>query len=60
MPDPLQMQPAPRVPDEAEASVIRISIGGRRYEIRTSIEAREITAGPAEVVEIKGPPKRSA
>jgi hypothetical protein len=39
-------------PNYGTSSVFYFSIGGKRYELRTTVEAREITGGPAEVIEI--------
>jgi hypothetical protein len=39
-------------PNQGTSSVLYICIAGKRYEIRTAVEAREIRNGPAEVIEI--------
>jgi hypothetical protein len=37
-------------PNHGASSVFYFCIGGKRYEIRTTVEAREIRNGPAEVI----------
>jgi hypothetical protein len=42
-------------PNHGASSVLYLSIGGKRYEIRTTVETREIRNGPAEVIEMSSP-----
>jgi hypothetical protein len=39
-------------PKHGASSVLYFCIAGKRYEIRTTVEAREIRNGPAEVIEM--------
>jgi len=55
--DPINIDPPPpKPPDDAAASVVIVCIGGRRYELRTEVVAREITRGPADILPFP-PPK---
>jgi hypothetical protein len=48
-----EMKPRPEPPaDETRVTKVVFKIGGRRWEHTHTISTREITAGPAEVIEI--------
>jgi hypothetical protein len=49
------LTPRPDPADEIRVTKVVLSIGGRRYEMTHTIESREITAGPAEVIEMAKP-----
>lgn len=47
----------PAAPDHARKKSIMLRIGGRRFELTHTIETREITRGPADVVEMPAQPE---
>jgi hypothetical protein len=52
MAEPIPISRNSNPPNHGTSSVFYVNIGGKRYEIRTTVEAREITGGPAEVIEM--------
>jgi hypothetical protein len=50
--DPEPLTPRPNQPDHKHAHRIVMTVGGRRFELMHYIESREITRGPAEVIEM--------
>jgi hypothetical protein len=49
------LTPRPDPADEIRVTKVIFSIGRKRYEMTHTIESREITAGPADVIEISKP-----
>jgi hypothetical protein len=52
VPEIVPLTPEPDPPEEHFKSVVRVRIGRQRFELRVAVEAREITRGPAEVIEM--------
>jgi hypothetical protein len=59
MPEPREIPQTPDHPDEGTTSVVVLNMGGKRYEIRTNVEVREVTRGPAEVIQFPASEKGS-
>jgi hypothetical protein len=49
-----ELKPQPDPPVERCAHTVTFRIGGRRYEMTWHSEVREITKGPAKIIEIPG------
>lgn len=49
------LTPRPDPADEVRVTKVILTIGRKRYEMTHTIESREITAGPAEVIAIRRP-----
>ena len=49
-----QLTPQPDPPAEHHPHRIVLAIAGKRYEIKLHTEVREITGGPARVIEMPG------
>ena len=50
-----QLTPNPDPPLERYVRTVTMSVGDRRYEMSWHSEFREITKGPAQVIEMPGP-----
>ncbi len=57
MTDPIPMPVPPDPPDARATHRVVLRVGGKRYEIALSVETREITKGPADVVPFPEPPE---
>lgn len=57
--EPESLTPLPDLPDEHFTSRLQFRIGRKRYELRIAIEAREISTGPAHVIEMRPSAKRA-
>jgi hypothetical protein len=53
-----QLTPQPDPPLERYARTVTLNIGGSRYEMTMYSEFREITKGPAQLIEMPGPSAR--
>jgi hypothetical protein len=51
-PDPQAIRTSKDPADTIRVSKVVLTIGRRRYEMTHTIESREISAGPAEIIEI--------
>jgi hypothetical protein len=51
-----ELSPAPDPPSEHYTQRFIMRIGGKRYELTTRVEMREIAKGPAKVIEMPGRP----
>ena len=58
MAKPVSVPSSSHPPNHGASSVLYVSIAGKRYEIRTTVEAREIRNGPAEVIEMSSREER--
>jgi hypothetical protein len=52
-----ELMPPPEPPAERHTHKIMMNVFGRRFELRSHVEVREITKGPAKVIEM---PRRPA
>lgn len=51
-----ELRPRPDPPAGCHTRKIVLTIGGKRYQLTTCIEVREITRGPAKLIEMPGHP----
>jgi hypothetical protein len=49
-----ELMPRPEPPAERHTHKIMMNVFGRRFELRSHVEVREITKGPAKVIEMPG------
>ena len=47
-----ELMPPPEPPAERHTHKIMMNVFGRRFELRSHVEVREITKGPAKVIEM--------
>jgi hypothetical protein len=47
-----ELMPSPELPAERHTHKIMMNVFGRRFELRSHVEVREITKGPAKVIEM--------
>ena len=53
---PAELTPEPDPPADHYTQRVVMRIGGKRYELTTRVEMREIVKGPAKVIEMPGRP----
>jgi hypothetical protein len=51
-----ELTPLPDAPPERHAHRVILKVSGRRFEITLYAETREITGGPAKIIEMPGRP----
>ena len=51
---PAELTPRPDPPAEHHTHKVMLHIGGKRYELTSRVELREIAKGPAKIIEMPG------